>query len=500
MRNLRQITRPKVFRWEALAVGTWLVLVGFSLKQDDNAHLLPVLDAAALSSAPGEERWTGIYFQGEPVGYAMTRESASKDGGLFIEQQSRFRLATMGQLQDVVTAGAALLTKDHALARFDFVLSADPVHLVARGEVRPQGLVIEVLQGEQSHTLELPLSERPHIALSLGPSLAGREYTVGESFSVPYFDPVTLAQAEMTLRVVDVELLVNAEEAYWLERTFQGMTSRMLITPAGEVIREESAMGLSLQRMGREEALALVEAAKPVDMVRMTAIKLKKPLPKARRLAVTQLKVSGVPIERLRAYPPIQHVEGDVVTIRMPLMAEIPREPLNIPLPEQAAFLEHTIFLPTEHPEIQAKAAELVEGASDRRDAAKRIHDWVYKSVEKRPVIGVPNGLEVLRSLQGDCNEHTSLYVSLARAAGIPARIAAGVVYAEPGDGTGAFFYHAWPEVYLGGQTPWVPIDPTLNTFPADATHFKLVEGDLDRQIEIISMIGQLQIEVLDAR
>ena len=75
--------------------------------------------------------------------------------------------------------------------------------------------------------------------------------------------------------------------------------------------------------------------------------------------------------------------------------------------------------------------------------------------------------------------------LSLARAAGIPARIAAGVVYAEPGDGTGAFFYHAWPEVYLGGQTPWVPIDPTLNTFPADATHFKLVEGDLDRQIEI---------------
>ena len=114
--------------------------------------------------------------------------------------------------------------------------------------------------------------------------------------------------------------------------------------------------------------------------------------------------------------------------------------------------------------------------------------------------MGVPNGLEVLRSLQGDCNEHTALYVSLARAAGIPARIAAGVVYAEPGDGTGAVFYHAWPEVYLGGQTPWVPIDPTLNTFPADATHFKLVEGDLDRQIEIISMIGQLGIEVLDAR
>jgi transglutaminase-like putative cysteine protease len=184
----------------------------------------------------------------------------------------------------------------------------------------------------------------------------------------------------------------------------------------------------------------------------------------------------------------------------MPLAAELPRAALDQALEDQAEYLSATIFLPVEHPEIQAKAAALIAGASDRRDAAKRIHDWVYDNVEKRPVIGVPNGLEVLRTLTGDCNEHTALYVSLARAAGIPARIAAGVVYAEPGDGTGAFFYHAWPEVYLGGAAPWVPIDPTLNTFPADATHLKLVEGDLDRQIQIVSLIGQLDIEVLDAR
>ena len=36
----------------------------------------------------------------------------------------------------------------------------------------------------------------------------------------------------------------------------------------------------------------------------------------------------------------------------------------------------------------------------------------------------------------------------------------------------GAFYYHAWPEVYLdegSGRGLWLPVDPTLNQFPADA-------------------------------
>ena len=39
------------------------------------------------------------------------------------------------------------------------------------------------------------------------------------------------------------------------------------------------------------------------------------------------------------------------------------------------------------------------------------------------------------------------------------------------------FFYHAWPEVYVGR---WVSGDPTLNQFPADATHIRFVTGDLE--------------------
>ena len=81
------------------------------------------------------------------------------------------------------------------------------------------------------------------------------------------------------------------------------------------------------------------------------------------------------------------------------------------------------------------------------------------------------------------------LYVALARAAGIPARTAAGLLYAG-----GRFYYHAWAEVYLGD---WVAVDPTFGQFPADAAHLRVSTGGLARQMELLRLTGSLKLEVL---
>jgi hypothetical protein len=44
----------------------------------------------------------------------------------------------------------------------------------------------------------------------------------------------------------------------------------------------------------------------------------------------------------------------------------------------------------------------------------------------------------------------------------------------------------------------WLPVDPTLNEFPADATHLRLARGGLDRQAAILPLIGRLKMRVLD--
>ena len=102
----------------------------------------------------------------------------------------------------------------------------------------------------------------------------------------------------------------------------------------------------------------------------------------------------------------------------------------------------------------------------------------------------------MLRTKIGDCNEHTALFVAMARSIGIPARIAVGLAFVR-----GAFYYHAWPEVYIdegNNRGLWLPVDPTFNQFPADATHFRLARGGLDKQAAILPLIGRVKIAVLE--
>jgi len=138
---------------------------------------------------------------------------------------------------------------------------------------------------------------------------------------------------------------------------------------------------------------------------------------------------------------------------------------------------------------IMAQARQILGRERRAGRVAELLNRWVYDNLEKKITISVPSAVQVLDMRSGDCNEHTVLYVALARAAGLPARTAAGVVYLR-----GQFFYHAWPEVWLG---EWVAVDPTFGQFPADAAHLRFIIGGLARQVELVRLIGRLQLEVV---
>jgi len=103
--------------------------------------------------------------------------------------------------------------------------------------------------------------------------------------------------------------------------------------------------------------------------------------------------------------------------------------------------------------------------------------------------MAVPSAVRVLETRVGDTNEHAVLFVALARAAGLPARTAAGLMPVD-----GRFYYHAWAEVYLGD---WVAVDPMLDEFPAGAAHVRFSIGGLARQAELVRLIGRIKPEVL---
>jgi transglutaminase-like putative cysteine protease len=181
--------------------------------------------------------------------------------------------------------------------------------------------------------------------------------------------------------------------------------------------------------------------------------------------------------------------ELEIVTPEAPVM-----ERLTLPVADPAldAYLGSDAFVQAGHEEIAAKARAIVDGEDDLWAAATRLYDWLYANIEKVSVVSIPSALDVLRSGEGDCNEHTVLYAAMARSVGIPTRIAIGLVWS---DDLNAFYYHAWPEVYAGR---WTWLDPTLGQIPADATHIKLLTGSVAQWTDLMGYVGRIELEVLD--
>jgi len=84
------------------------------------------------------------------------------------------------------------------------------------------------------------------------------------------------------------------------------------------------------------------------------------------------------------------------------------------------------------------------------------------------------------RRRAGDCTEDAVLLAALARAAGIPALVASGMVYTrERYHGThDAFIPHSWTVAFVNGE--WRSFDMTLGAF--DSTHVALTLGEGDAQ------------------
>src|SRR5262249_4346465 len=119
-----------------------------------------------------------------------------------------------------------------------------------------------------------------------------------------------------------------------------------------------------------------------------------------------------------------QSLDGDVVEVVDPQTLE------PGPIDRDASrFLAPEPFIESDDPDIVAEATRAVEGVSGARARAERLTRYVNGLVEKKLTVSLPSAREVLRTRVGDCNEHTALFVALARAAGLPARIAVGLVY-----------------------------------------------------------------------
>jgi len=111
---------------------------------------------------------------------------------------------------------------------------------------------------------------------------------------------------------------------------------------------------------------------------------------------------------------------------------------------------------------VAALAARITKGKTSVREKARAIYDWIVENMHRDPTVkgcGLGEVTALLASLGGKCADIHSVFVALARAAGVPAREIFGLRLppGQEGDITG--WQHCWAEFYLPG-TGWVPVDP----------------------------------------
>jgi hypothetical protein len=479
--------------WRTVSMGIvafWLVMLGLLVQR--SWRIVPPEPVAfeSVESAPRDE-WMSVYHEGQKIGYS--HYSLSREGDrLAFSEESLLRVTVLQTLQTVRTRMHGHTASDFSLRDVEFDLSSGAGNLRATGVVDASGLRLALHTGTDVTEQVLPLNGPLYLPSTLRGLLTPDTLQAGRRMAVLVFDPVSFTNDRMSVTVERQEPLPGGRGtlAWRVREEFHGVTTTSWVDVTGAVLREEGPMGFVLIRATSQQALNDDWTwSTSLDLIASAAVPVARPIDDARSRRSLRVRVSGIRVEEVPTDDE-QARHGAELTITRPTMDQLTSYRIPYSEADHSEDLKATTFLQVENPKIRAASRVAVGNERDALRAARRINDWVYGTLRKVPTISIPNALQVLEMGEGDCNEHAVLFAAMARAAGIPTRTVAGTVYLD-----GAFLYHAWCEVWLDR---WIPIDPALHQFPADATHIKFVVGGPDAQLAMIGIIGRLGLDVLE--
>ena len=339
-------------------------------------------------------------------------------------------------------------------------------------------------------------------------SLFRQGLKIGEkrNFHIFSFDLLKPVKTEIEVEGQDTLTYQSAEkQVYILRQTLDmmnGITAKVWLDADGVNYRTEvPMMGLSMVTTKTDKETALGDTEE-VDVVLKTRIlpSGKRPTPKAKNFKAEVKLPAGNIADAIMSNAQQQLVvtseKAGRLSIQVPMVAA--EDCPNLPIQgAEGEFLGASAYIQTDAPAIRAKTEEILDGEVNSWRAAEKLCEWVHTAItEKKMSGGFGSSLTALESLSGDCTEHTVLFIALARAAGIPARICSGITFAKD-----AFYYHFWPEVYVG---KWVQMDPTLGQTIADANHIQLggstVESDnlMEFAEGVFRTLNQLEIAIVE--
>lgn len=438
------------------------------------------------------ESWMSIFQNQRRIGFTH-RRFFPKAAGYEMEEKIVMRINTMGMVQEIALRTRADLLADGSLDRFEFDIRSGVFHFLAQGAASGDRLRIHTETAGHRRTVDMPLNKRVYLSATLLDRLQAERLQPGDRYTFEVFDPALMAQTTVTAEVISREHIPIAGEsvpAIRISMGLRGMTQTAWISESGELLRERGLLGMRLEKTTPEQALSDLGAAASQDLAEAAAVSPSRPILEPEKLEVLRVRIGGIRTDGLQLKGGRQHFADGILTVHREDLADLP----PMPAPDELQALERVYLkseplIQSDHERIRSLVRSILEETPSATpvDRARRLMDWIGRHIEKRPVLSMPDALSTLENRMGDCNEHAMLFAAMARSAGIPARVEAGLVYLN-----GRFYYHAWNLLFLGR---WVTADALFGQLPADVTHLRLATGSAQQPVELLGVIGAITIE-----
>ena len=123
-------------------------------------------------------------------------------------------------------------------------------------------------------------------------------------------------------------------------------------------------------------------------------------------------------------------------------------------------YLKSTRFIPTDG-KVREIALSITNDKQKISEKARAVYQWVVENTVRDPDVkgcGTGEVEKVLAKRGGKCADISSVFVSIARAAGVPAREVFGLRLGKKDEEDMTSGHHCWAEFYVPGYG-WVPSD-----------------------------------------
>ena len=451
--------------------------------------------SAAAPNLEASDHHYGIYLNGHKVGWMRSQTILGPGSHPTVELKTDLlaQVAGMGQVSEIkLQEYRTYHGTTGALESIDFEQRAATGAVRVQGRRSPEGLLLTVEAGGKVTTQTISETDTLDDATSLMRLAAKRK--VGATATSRRFDPSILKSVTVTHRVEAIQpRVLGGVEVDTVEVSSDlaelGIRESAWVD-AGGTILESKVGGFFVARLEAPEVAKKLEYQQ--DLLISAVVESPEIVARSTTADAMTLVFEGFGAN----VPEVTHrqkVESADNRVTLRLTRDPPPEvPFALPSGGSVAAgpeLESTPFIQSDDPEIIAKAREVIGDAKDVFTATSRLVTFVFDHVRDEYVPAYSNALDALRTRRGDCTEHAILFVALARAVGIPARVAVGIAYWPAGQGFG---WHAWAQV-RAGET-WYSVDPTWNQFIADVTHIRLAGGGPAEQARIVMLLGKLRI------